>query len=271
MDTAMKNSIRLLGPVVVEVDGYRVTGFRSLKTVALLAFLVAEQRAISRDYLAALFWPDAPQTAARGHLRRALHDLVNKIPGCLESDYYIVQFASGGGFETDLALLDSLRAKGKLPGLEQATEMACGEFLEGIYLDDCPEFEMWLLARRESYRNQVVSLLETLLHRLVQSGRSNAAMEVAWQLLRLEPWSEEIHRQLMLLLAHSGRREAALRQYHLCRKILAEELDIEPSAETTALYQRIWRSSDTPSPRPQSHYAPLSFPGYEPAVVALAG
>jgi DNA-binding SARP family transcriptional activator len=268
MDTTMKSSIQLLGPVVVEVDGYRVTGFRSLKTMALLAFLVAEQRAVSRDHLAALFWPDAPQTAARGHLRRALHDLISKLPGCLECDYYTVQFKTAGTFDTDIALLDSLRAKGNL-AVEQATQMARGEFLEGIYLDDCPEFEMWLLARRETYRSRVVSLLETLLRHLVKAGRTNAAIEVAWQLLRVEPWSEDVHRQLMSLLSQTGRNEAALRQFHLCRKILTEELDIEPSSETAALYQRIRRSIAAAAPR--THTAPLLVPGYDAATVALAG
>lgn len=267
----MKSSISLLGPVVVEVAGSRVTGFRSLKTIALLAFLVAEQRAVSRDYLAALFWPDAPQTAARGHLRRALHDLVSKIPGCLESDYHTVQIAASISRHTDIALLDSFRSKRQLPTLEQATQMARGEFLEGTYLDDCPEFEMWLLAQRETYRNQVVSLLQTLLHHSTQAGRSNAAMEVAWQLLRLEPWCEATHRQLMTLLAQAGRHEAALRQFRLCRKILAEELDIEPSSETAALYQRIRRSLETPSRRPSTQHTTLAFPGYDSAVVALAG
>jgi DNA-binding SARP family transcriptional activator len=261
----MKCSISLLGPVVVEVDGRRVTGFRSLKTIALLAFLVAEQRAVSRDYLAALFWPDVPQTAARGHLRRALHDLASKIPHCLESDYHTVQIATGKNWQTDIALLDSFRSKRQLPGLEQATEMARGEFLEGVFLDDCPEFEMWLLAKRETYRNQVVSLLETLLHHFTQTGRSNAAMEVAWQLLRLEPWCERTHRQLMTLLAQAGRHEAALRQFRLCRKILAEELDIEPSVETAALYQRIRRAVESCARRPFIHHTPNAFPTHEPA------
>lgn len=266
----MRSSIRLLGTVVVEVDGERINGFRSLKTIALLAYLVAEQRAVSRDYLAALFWPDAPQTAARGHLRRALHDLSSKIPGCLESDYHTVQIVIGEKCETDIALLDTFRSKRQLPTLEQATEMARGEFLEGLYLDDCSEFEMWLLARRETYRNQVVALLQTLFHHFSQLGRNNAAMEVAWQLLRLEPWCEATHRQLMMLLSNNGRYEAALRQFRLCRKILAEELDIEPSAETAALYQRIRRTAESATRRP-SRPTTLIFPGYESPVLALAG
>ena len=43
----------------------------------------------------------------------------------------------------------------------------------------------------------------------------------------------------MELYHESGRQEAALRQYEEARRVLAEELDAPPSAETTQLYERI--------------------------------
>jgi len=43
----------------------------------------------------------------------------------------------------------------------------------------------------------------------------------------------------MLLLACSGQRSAALAQYHTCCRVLAQELDVEPAAETVALYRQI--------------------------------
>jgi DNA-binding SARP family transcriptional activator len=142
--------------------------------------------------------------------------------------------------------------------------------MEGMYLDDCPEFEMWLLTKREAYRSQVVTLLQTLFQQCVATNRHVQAIEVAWQLLRLEPWCEAIHRQLMMLLAHIGRHEAALRQYRLCQRMLAEELDLEPSPETVALYQRIRRSLETPAQRPSASPAPRALPNFEVAMLALA-
>ncbi|MBI2958098.1 MAG: response regulator receiver protein, partial [Chloroflexi bacterium] len=47
------------------------------------------------------------------------------------------------------------------------------------------------------------------------------------------------HRQLMSCLWAAGRRDEALRQFQECRRILARELDIEPLAETQALYAKI--------------------------------
>jgi predicted ATPase len=44
---------------------------------------------------------------------------------------------------------------------------------------------------------------------------------------------------MMLLLAQSGQRSAALAQYGTCRQVLADELGVEPGRETTALYEAI--------------------------------
>lgn len=55
----------------------------------------------------------------------------------------------------------------------------------------------------------------------------------------LAPWLEEAHIQVMRLLARVGRRSEALVQYHLCRRLLASELGVQPAAATNDLYRRI--------------------------------
>ncbi|HSN76197.1 MAG TPA: BTAD domain-containing putative transcriptional regulator [Anaerolineae bacterium] len=57
--------------------------------------------------------------------------------------------------------------------------------------------------------------------------------------MELDPWLEEAHLQAMRLLAGAGRRSEALAQYSLCRRLLAEELGVQPAAATTQLYERI--------------------------------
>jgi DNA-binding SARP family transcriptional activator len=72
-----------------------------------------------------------------------------------------------------------------------------------------------------------------------QHGKLPQAIDPLRRLLALEPWREEMHRQLMKLLVRSGDRSAALRQFERCRQLLAEELDVEPSPDTIALYEQI--------------------------------
>src|SRR3982751_22817 len=69
------------------------------------------------------------------------------------------------------------------------------------------------------------------------------------RLIALDPWREEAYRQLMLLLARNGERSAAIAQYMACRRVLAEELDVEPMEETTALYRRLIAEPTVPPHR----------------------
>jgi predicted ATPase len=55
----------------------------------------------------------------------------------------------------------------------------------------------------------------------------------------LDPLHEPAQRVLMETYAEAGQRAAALRQYDECVGILAEELGLSPSEETTALHERI--------------------------------
>jgi tetratricopeptide (TPR) repeat protein len=111
--------------------------------------------------------------------------------------------------------------------------------MEGFSLGDSPLFEEWLLFKQEHIGRQMLSALHCLTQIHAARGEYERAEPYARRLLALEPWDEEAHRQLMRLLALSGRRSAALSQYEICRRLLAEELGAEPADETTALYERI--------------------------------
>ena len=67
-------SIRLLGPLEVAVSGVPVV-VDTRKALAIVALLAAEGRPFARDELAAMFWPEADDEAARGALRRTLSAL----------------------------------------------------------------------------------------------------------------------------------------------------------------------------------------------------
>ncbi len=55
----------------------------------------------------------------------------------------------------------------------------------------------------------------------------------------------------MLVLYYGDQRDAALAQYHACRRVLQEELGEEPSGETAALYERMRRGGiNVPLPPP---------------------
>src|SRR6478735_9942688 len=71
---AVPLEIRLLGPLEVLVAGDPIV-VDTRKALAIVALVAAEGRPFARDELAAMFWPDADDEAARGALRRTLSTL----------------------------------------------------------------------------------------------------------------------------------------------------------------------------------------------------
>ncbi|HWE63856.1 MAG TPA: BTAD domain-containing putative transcriptional regulator [Chloroflexota bacterium] len=61
--------------------------------------------------------------------------------------------------------------------------------------------------------------------------------------LTLEPFREPCYQQLMRIHAAAGDRAAAVRAYERCRRLLADELVINPAPQTEAVYLEILRLS----------------------------
>ncbi|NIP84114.1 MAG: AAA family ATPase, partial [Planctomycetales bacterium] len=146
---------------------------------------------------------------------------------------------------------------------------------EGLYLHRCAEFEIWLVGERERWRQRVASVLGELMAHHSQRGEYDEGLRFARQLLALEPWREETHRQVMRLLAYSGQRGAALAQYETCRRVLAEELGVEPAEETTRLYEQI-RDGELAIPvslqaPARKHNLPVQITPFVGREAALAG
>ncbi|CAG0932333.1 Dipeptidyl-peptidase 5 [Thermoflexales bacterium] len=264
-------SISLLGGFAVTVDGEPVASFESNKVRALLAYLATEtDRAHSREKLASLLWPDMPDQAARSNLRYALSNLRKTIGDLHSSKPFLC--VSGQTIQIDLEKdveVDVLTFQQRLcqspltlSGLEEAARLYRGDFLEGFSIGDDMAFDEWCMLKREHLQRQALRALRYLAQAYEKNGDVSGALPFAWRRVELESWSEEAHRYLMYLLALSGQRSEALAQYEVCQRALAKELDVEPSIETTQLYERIRDGGISPLPRipattqPRTEYPP---------------
>jgi len=212
------------------------------KTRALLAYLALNPGPHSRQRLMGLLWGDLPEANARRNLRRALWNLRKRLsppdgPPPFLADRETVRFNPVIAHRLDVAEFEAACAAPE--GLRRAAELYRGELLAGFFLRDAPAFEEWLLVERERLRLLALQSLQRLVEKDAAQGEIETALDDARRLLALEPWREESHRWLMRLLVRAGRRSAALAQYETCRRTLAQELGVEPGAETTALYRRI--------------------------------
>jgi len=252
-------SLTLLGAFQITLDGEPVTGFESDKVRALLAYLALEaDRPHRRDTLAELFWPDRPQGVARNSLKQALANLRKVIsdreadPPFLRVSRAKLQFNLDSAHWLDVNECNDLlaacqahdhrRAETCKPCTERFRQVVAlyqEPFLEQFYLGDSAAFEEWALVRREGLQRRVMGALRHLTAYHERRGEYKEARQFAWRQVELEPWSESAQRQLMRILALSGRRSAALKQYQACRRILADELGVEPAQKTTELLEQI--------------------------------
>ncbi len=243
--------LSLLGPFQVTLDGEPVTGFESNKVRALLAYLAVEShRPHRREVLAGLLWAEWPHRAALSNLRYALCKLRGTIgdrdvcPPFLLITRQTIQFNTASDYWLDVAAFLEGVAVGRaghpaIDRLEQAVALYRGSFLEGFSIGDSAAFEEWALFKREQIGRRALSAFYRLAACYEQRGEYEQAQSYAWRQLEMEPWDEEAHQQLMRVLALSGQRCAALAQYETCRRVLAEELGVEPAAQTTRLYEQI--------------------------------
>jgi predicted ATPase/DNA-binding SARP family transcriptional activator/Tfp pilus assembly protein PilF len=244
--------ICLFGRPLIEWHGRQVDGFVSEKALALFAYLVLQPGSQARERLAGLFWGEMPASRARANLRMAVYNLGQLFPGCLQTSRLRVAFNRESDYWLDIEQFETtLRsetgfASSSISAMENTLPLYRGDFLEGVYLDGTPELDEWLMVERERLRQLALQGFQRYAGNLMEIGEYAKAVQ-AWQrLLRLEPWQESAHQGLMLALARSGEYTEALEQYEICRRLLEDELGVDPMPETIWLYERIRAARDLP-------------------------
>lgn len=233
-------SIFLLGNPRVVLDGNPIEARFQSKVLALLAYLAVARRALSREHLLEIFWPDVEPESARANLRVALYRLRQMLGDerYLTATRDAVALDGGNCWVDALVFLDNPTvAQGEL--LEQRLALYRGEFLDALEIEGCPDFADWLEAYREECRRNALGLADKLSSQFQERGDYSRALAPIARLLELEPWNEAWHRKAMTLLALDGQRGAALAQYEICRKALARELGVAPQAATRELFEQI--------------------------------
>ena len=289
---------RLLGTFQVLQDGRAVTAFRTDKIRALLAYLALEaDRPQRRETLAALFWPEMADGNALYNLRLSLHRLRQTIGDgarALQVDRQAVSLGLDGVWVDVLTFEQALAEAAQhnhpqgeacpacIALLDTAVTLYRGDLLPGFFPRNVDAaFDDWITIRRERLHIQALQALGALADWHEQGGRLAQAIPYVRRELELEPWREEAHRQLMRLMAATGQRHAALSQFERCRRVLHDELDLAPDAETEALYWEIKggsaaampvnKAASCPYPFRRRSRSALSYPFIQPRLLAVRG
>jgi DNA-binding SARP family transcriptional activator/pimeloyl-ACP methyl ester carboxylesterase len=217
--------VSVLGNLAVLRQGTRMRLPPSKKTRALLAYLAVTARPHSRDRLCAMLWPipDDPRAALRWSLTR-LRPLVDE-PDCRR----IITDRDHVGLDPDRVTVDILALRSvarngtdaiSTDALRQATEALDGDFLEGLDLPDCQEFQSWCIGEREETRRLRARLLTALVSRFEDVPED--ALRHARALSLLEPANEAVQVTLVRLLRATGRVREAEQQFQNAQRRLEE-------------------------------------------------
>jgi len=228
----------VLGPFqALDTDATPID-FSHRKVQALLAYLAVEHsRSQTREHLASLLWARTGEERARHNLRQALSRLRSLCADMIQSG------GDGVALNTQSCLIDVLQFEGLARSddeqdLRKALDLYRGELMEG-YNSSEEEYQDWLLVERVRLRKLACQVASRLADLLIGQNRTTDAIDVLNRLLRFDRANESTQRALIQLLAESGQRSEALRQYQECEAALIQELGVKPGPQTQQLYEAI--------------------------------
>ncbi|MEU5087312.1 BTAD domain-containing putative transcriptional regulator [Streptomyces sp. NPDC021356] len=241
----------------------------------LAALLLREGRTATASELIDALWGEEPPSQALAALRTYASRLRKVLDAGLlvsESGGYAVRGLGEGaldlGAAQDLATeAEKARAAGDLHRartlLDRALHLWDGEPLAGV---PGPYAE----AQRVRLHEWRLQLLESRLDMDLEQGCHSEAVSELTALTAAHPLRERLRELLMLALYRSGRQAEALAVYADTRRLLADELGVDPRPELRELQQRILRAdpalAEPSAPAPEPSVTPVR-PAQLPATV----
>jgi predicted ATPase/DNA-binding SARP family transcriptional activator len=252
----------VLGPLVLERNGRAVTLPSGRQRSLLALLLMADGVPLSRDRLIDELWGERPPASAvsalhvhLSKLRELIGDLVVREPAgyALRADQ----------FELDCARFDALVESARADSDQARTLLreALG-LVRGEPLCDVPaegKLAQWRRALEERCLQARVMRIDADL----EAGAAGELVAELESLVAAHPFEERPWAQLMLALYRSGRQAEALDVFTRARRILAEELGLEPGEPLVRLHTQILQ-------RDGALLAPRSDRGDQPAPAVLS-
>jgi LuxR family maltose regulon positive regulatory protein len=247
-------TVNMLGPVEIFRDPTRPLApdaWPTRRARDILCFIVSRRHhRASKDTIIDTFWGETDFEVVEknfhptvSHIRKALNSnqaLKQNFILYREGDY---QLNAEYSYRIDIEEFDRLVNEGEsarrgrkfdecMKAYESALSLYRGDFMQGSY-------EPWVEDQRSYYREQYLRLLEALAGVAQSSADWAKAMQLAQLIIREDQFREDIHCLVMRAHAAMGNRGAAKEHYEGLKRLLKNELGVEPSMETRKLYQEL--------------------------------
>src|SRR3954451_6687609 len=284
-------NFEILGPLRVTDDNERELAVGGSKRAALLAVLILRpNEVVSTDRLIDDLWDGRPPaTAAKTlqvHMSRLRHALAAGRNG--DGGDAIVTRGTGYVLEVDPTHIDAERFK-------QLVTQGCSALVEGAHARASNRLRAALALWRgdpladftySSFAQDAIARLDGLRTVALESaveaelalGRHAELIPELKALVKRHPLSEHLRGQLMLALYRAGRQAEALGVYRAGRRVLVDQLGIEPGNELRELERAILAQDpaltapapQAPRRRPQAENSSRgTLVGYERELGAL--
>ena len=243
-------SIRLLGTPEIQITGKAFT-LNNLKARALLFYLAAMGQAHSRDFLATLLWSEAASSEAHHSLRSSIYRLRQALghdhaDGIILSNGDLLSLPPDG-YQCDVIDFRRLLSIGDEPSLTQAVALYRGSFLQGFTLADAPGFDDWVQVEHTRLSQACFDALDRLTVISESCKDWPTAIRHLQQMTEIDPLAENAQQRLMRFYLIQNEVGQALRQYRQFESRLQQELNLNPSPETQAIYHEALRQQRGPA------------------------
>jgi DNA-binding SARP family transcriptional activator len=242
---------RILGPLEVwdGENAVELSGQRQRAVLALLAIHVGE--VVPSERLITYLWGESPPPTAATSLQNA----VSQLRKALGADVVETR-APGYALRAERSAVDARRFEQLLDEARSAeAERRVRLVREALQLWRGPplaDFAYEGFAQNEAARLEELRLsaVEERIDAELELGRAAELVGELENVVRESPLRERPRGQLMLALYRSGRQAEALQAYQETRRMLVEELGIEPTPALQELHASILRQESALQPTP---------------------
>ncbi|MDD3169573.1 MAG: BTAD domain-containing putative transcriptional regulator [Eubacteriales bacterium] len=245
-------TINMLGKGAIFYDKECISDKLSSKLVALVCLLVLNKnRDMSREKIITYLWPDSDDEAAKSNLRFNLWNIRKAIPQSCDGEDFIItgkdycRINEKYPYECDKTMLDGVKVSQleKVEELLKLKELFKGDFLEGLYLRNCNEFNEMILFERVVCQNKQVEILEKLIGLYEEQEKYEEELQILNEVAAIEPYNEQFAYQAVHIYGKLGNRTAAINYYKNFEIVLRRNLNTSPNDELKLLYKELLESS----------------------------
>jgi YVTN family beta-propeller protein len=258
---------RLLGPIEAGINGYALEIGGQKQRALLTILLFSANEPVSREVLIDRLWGGCPPAGAQhtlevyiSRLRKTLKSAADEAVVLTRSGAYLLRVPSE---RIDIGRFERLAGEGRGALAAGAPGQAAAFLSEALALwrgAPLAEVSDELFAQAEIARlNELrAGVIEDRIEADLALGRHGDVVSELEALIAVYPLRERLYQQLMIALYRCGRQAEALAVYRSARRVLIQELGIEPGPGLKRL-ERATLEQDVSLEPPARHSEPSAI------------